>query len=575
MQDDLHRHYLDYMPETCDWFLEAPQAQEFLSSSAAVRIQGRPGTGKTVLAAFLTTYLVEQKECVLYFFCNAGDVEKREATHVHRTLLSQLLHHDETLYDAIAPFYTRSGRATADSYVDVCAALMLAISRSTDSRIFVIIDALDECEDVGNLVQVLFDARSQTSLRLNLLFTSRQMPISYPFDEDMLFESQSTSGPIHKYIDHRVLEMKTLSDGVLGLIVTRQVSRAADGLWLYARLMLDEIENLPSAALIRRHLRSVPQGLTQLYTQILRSKEATFTAVDVLFAQQLYLWLDIDDYIPSFLSVDTLSYATLSLVLRKVNFGQPVFDPVTLASKVCSPLVKVTDFRNGNSTALLHDFEIASTHHTADQYIRESQQYPAASLPLVLRPRRLRQLHRGATAIWYLTECHTSALELDQYRAEPYAYTYGAYFEMSYGMWNALWLDHLPEDIDTQEITEATSLIQNLIDFLDSASSKYSTWVETAIIINYAGSWTQLLGNATSGLSLMRRIPPSQAGISAFEVYRLARLVFFQDYVYVLRTTGPGSYRLVENYEVPAGFYERPLAVKMLEIGQRWQYLHK
>jgi len=263
----------------------------------------------------------------------------------------------------------------------------------------------------------------------------------YSFDEDMLFESQSTSGPIHKYIDHRVLQMKALSDGVLGLIVTRQVSQAADGLWLYARLMLDEIERLPSAALIQRHLRNIPHGLTQLYTQILRSKETTFTPMDLLFAQLLYLWLDVSDYIPPFLSVDSLTYEALSLILQKINFGQPVFDPATLASDVCSPLIKVTDFRNGNSTASLHDYEVASTHHTADQYIRESQTLPAAGLPLVLRPRRLRQLHRGSTCVWFFTACEISAQELGQYRVEPYAHTYGAYFEMLYGLWTALELN--------------------------------------------------------------------------------------------------------------------------------------
>ena len=83
--------------------------------------------------------------------------------------------------------------------------------------------------------------------------------------------------------------MKTLSDGVLGLIIVRQITRAADGLWLYARLMLDEIETLPSAALVQRHPRNIPHGLTQLYTQILRSKESTFTAVVLSFGQQVLL----------------------------------------------------------------------------------------------------------------------------------------------------------------------------------------------------------------------------------------------------------------------------------------------
>lgn len=73
----------------------------------------------------------------------------------------------------------------------------------------------------------------------------------------------------------------------------------------------------------------------------------------------------------------------------------------------------------------------------------------------------------------------------------------------------------------------------------------------------------------------MKDVHPSQALVPTFEAYQLARLSFFHDYIYVLRMTGPGSYRLVEQIEMPNGFHQRPQAVKLLEIGQRWQYLHK
>lgn len=68
--------------------------------------------------------------------------------------------------------------------------------------------------------------------------------------------------------------MKTLSGGALGSIVVRQATRAADGLWLYTRFMLNEMEQVPSAALIQLHLRDIPLSVTQLNTQILRSKES-------------------------------------------------------------------------------------------------------------------------------------------------------------------------------------------------------------------------------------------------------------------------------------------------------------
>ena len=85
VKDDLHRYQLEYMPGSCDWILEAPQAQDCLNFNhpTTMRVLGRPGSGKTVLASFLINHLVEQIESnVLYFFCKTGDLEKQATTHV-------------------------------------------------------------------------------------------------------------------------------------------------------------------------------------------------------------------------------------------------------------------------------------------------------------------------------------------------------------------------------------------------------------------------------------------------------------------------------------------------------------
>ena len=280
------------------------------------------------------------------------------------------------------------------------------------------------------------------------------------------------------------------------MMVVSQVSDAADGLWLYARLMLDEIESLPSAALIHRNLQNIPHGLTQLYTQILRSKEARFSDIHLRFAQQIYLWLDVADDMPSFLWMDCLTYETLSFVLQKVNFGQPVFDPIALVSELCAPLIKATDVIGDGFSAPRHDYEITSTHHAADQYIRESQDFPTKALPSILRPRKLRQLHRAVTGIWYFTECKVSEERLNWFRAKPFNSTYGSPFEMSYGIWGALRLISLPLDLDAEEITTAINLMQEVTSYLDPNSDHCLRWIETAIIINYAGRWRHLLENA-------------------------------------------------------------------------------
>ena len=575
VQDDLHRHQLEYMPGSCDWILETPQAQDCLDSkhSTTMRITGRPGTGKTVLASFLVDYLREQNERnVLYFFCKAGETEKRETTHILRTLLSQLLHVDEALYRDIEILYTKSGRAIADSYVDVYAALLLALSKTTRT-IFILIDAIDESQDAENLLQALFEAQRVAGGSLTLLCTSRQMHLPFSFDEDLVFDSQTTNLPIQKYVDHRVLQMKTLSDGVLGLIVIRQISRAADGLWLYARLMLDEIERLPSAALIQRHLRNIPRGLTELYTQILRSKESTFTPIDVKFAQQVLLWFDTRDYLSAFSPTSYVNYETLVLVLSKISFGRPLFDPAGLVSRLCSPLMRVDDFQQVEGMPSIHEYQIIPAHHTADQYIRESQSLPAAELPLLLRPRRLRQVHRCITSIWYFTACETSATHLQYLRDNPERDLYGSYFEMAYGIWNALHLDCLPIDLDEHETKEASTLLQELTNYI--SSEQCLRWVETAIIINYVGKWSKLLLNAETGLAIAKQSNNSIC-IPAFQAYRDARTSFLTDYTYVLQATGPDYYLSGgEPCVMPDGFSTRPLAVKMLEIGQKWQEVNR
>ena len=574
VKDDLHRHQLEYMPGSCDWILEAPQAQDCLNPkhSTTMRILGRPGTGKIILASFLINHLSEQNQKnVLYFFCKAGETEKRETTHILRTLLSQILHINEALYRDVEPVYTKSGRATADSYVEVKAALLRTLSKITKKK-FILIDALDESHDAENLLQVLFEAQRVAGGRMTMLFTCRQMQLPFSFDENLLFDSDTANQPIRKYVDHRVLQMKSLSDGVLGLIVVRQILRAADGLWLYARLMLDEIEKLPSAALIQRHLWNIPYGLTQLYTQILRSKESIFTAMDLKFAQQVLLWFDISDYCPVFQPRFYVDYKTLVFVLQKVNFGQPLFNPAELVSNLCSPLMRVDGVTTLEGVPPIHEYQLSPAHHTADQYIRESQNLPAANLPLLLRPRRLRQLHRCSTSIWYFTACETSATHLQNLRDDPERDSYGSYFELAYGLWSALHLIRLPINLDDHEINEASALLRELTEYI--SSEQCLRWVETAIIINYVGKWSKLLLNAESGLDSAKENSDLTC-LPAFRDYQDARMTFLADYVFVLHTTGPDRYYVESPALMPDGFHTRPLAVKMLETGQRWQEVHR
>lgn len=165
-----------------------------------------------------------------------------------------------------------------------------------------------------------------------------------------------------------------------------------------------------------------------------------------------------------------------------------------------------------------------------------------------------------------------SATHLVNLRDNPEKGAYGSYFEMAHGLWNALHLTRLPVDLDEDEVVKASTLLHDIITFI--TSKQCLRWVETAIIINYVGKWSKLLLNAELGLSIAKE-DVDLTSISAFQTYQKARLTFLADYVYVLQTTGPDRCYLESLPLISGAFHIRPLAVRMLEIGQRWQEVHR
>ena len=584
VQDDLYRRSLEYMPGSCDWVWNTSQAQEFLTSTpTSMSIQGRPGSGKTILSSFMIQSLMKRKQqVVLYFFCQAGDPEKRETTCILRTILSQLLLVDPSLYETLDPLYIKSGRAKADSYVEVYNTTLLALSKTKETDLLVFVDALDECQKFEDLVQALFGFQERVQSRMNLIFTSRPMPLDFPFGESLMIEQEASNIPIHRYVQHRIFEMATIPDKALKTKVIEQICTATDSLWLYVRLMLDEVQKLPSTALIERHLSKIPQGLTQLYTQIFRSKEANFTEAHIHFAQQLFVWMDTTEYMPARFALDRLPYEMICFVFQCVNSGEPVFDPAALTTELCSPVLEVLrlplrldeSYPDGEQS-LAPIYEIELVHHTADQYIKASQDLDAAELPMVLRPRRLRKLYRGVTAIWYFTECSASESYL---HISPDdigdLHTYGCFFEMSCALHNALTVKRLPSDLDRKEQAEAESMLHVLARFIPEDSEQCLRWIECAIVVNYAPGWEQLQQVVQGALETVLASMHS-SNLPAFDILQATRQTFYRDYVYVLQLTGPGCDDKEAEPTMPEGFQMRPLALKMLNIGRRWQHLHR
>ncbi|KAI1455802.1 hypothetical protein F4805DRAFT_468530 [Annulohypoxylon moriforme] len=524
----------DYLPHSCDEILISEQFQSLVSSDNIEKphilsLQGLPGSGKTITAALIIDHLKTKGFDVLHFFFKANDVEKRSLSHCARTILSQLIRLEEHLYNLVEPFYQESGRVVADSLSEVLRALSTAFEHSKSNRIFVILDALDESSDghsQSKQVRILNTCRPSSSLLQSSTTWS------------LLRMGNLEAKSINTYIYARVQKNP----------VADHVASAAQGLWLYARLMMDDIDRLPSIGQIQRQLTVLPKGFTELYTQIIRTAEANYNPIELKLAQQLHLWIDTTDYVPKFLM--------LELIFQYANSGEAVHDPGSVAHRVSGPLISVT-----NSQAYDLDF----IHHTAARYLRSSNSLPASHLPLMLRPRRLRHLHRAAVAIWYFSECAQSA--------EMLSYLQQTGGRPSRSIITALHLSTFPPIEDPQEASEAAVLLQTLTEFIET--SKCLRWIECAIIINYKGKFPHLLYNAVDGWKAAKKGVEDRGAFAPWLAFSEARVRFFRNYALVLATTGLGresAPREILDARLE-DIMDDELAHAILLLGLRWRKL--
>jgi hypothetical protein len=366
---------------------------------------------------------------------------------------------------------------------------------------------------------------------------------------------------ISGYIEERVSGCKHISRTPLGFEVHLRVTQAAAGLWLSARLMMDEIQRLPSPLAIARQLQNIPIGIAQLYQQIFSTMERSFSPLQLRLSQQVFLWIDMADFVR--VGRSSLDRELLDLVFQAENDGEEVFDSIDLARQLCSPLIELRGDEDDT-------IKVQFFHHTAAQFVRMCGKERAFEIPRILKPQPLKALYRANTSVWFFEESPKSDLLLQELRSNPCMGNTAEYFEMAYGLWNAFFLEELPQSLDDDEMIAASRLCDKLTEFL--LSGRCLKWIEMAIIINYAPGYVQLYENAVEALDAAYDGLPSP--LPSFRRFSIARIQFFTDYTYVLSLTGPtGSW---EEFllPVPEGFDTRRVAAQLLALGEQWTHLY-
>ncbi|OPB45737.1 hypothetical protein A0O28_0093040 [Trichoderma guizhouense] len=262
-----------WQPGTCQWLLETTEFREFVerNDKRILFCPGIPGAGKTVMAATVIDYLHKQfahdsSISIAYIYFNFRRHSEQDPNAVFSSLLKQVSQQQPSLNSSITSLYeTHVKKRTCPSLKEIIKTLQDVIQMH--SRVFVIIDALDECASSDHYREIILseiiDCTKKSDLKL--FATARDIPeISERFKYALRLEIKAVESDIRRYIDSRLSSLSPTS--VISKSKTLQeeiktgISDTVGGMFLLAQLHFDQLTDCITRKAVMKTLKALPTG---------------------------------------------------------------------------------------------------------------------------------------------------------------------------------------------------------------------------------------------------------------------------------------------------------------------------
>ena len=272
-------------PDTGLWLFEEPlfrswiQGSENAQNSRMLWLYGAPGVGKTVLSATVIVYIQQQRRSVgpkdpmvAYYYGDSTDRYNSAAFSICISLLSQLVERLPDIPSVILERYRNAkchGRlriSEGDEVFDLFREVVTALPPT-----FLIIDGLDECSGISDIMSWLQDALRSIPL-LHLMCSSRDTPAVRKHlgqQPSIRMNACLTKQDIDKYLLSAVSTLQ-FEQTDLKKHIFETLSRKAEGMFLFADLSVQTLRsaiNIDDALSI---LATVPTKINEMYGLILK-----------------------------------------------------------------------------------------------------------------------------------------------------------------------------------------------------------------------------------------------------------------------------------------------------------------
>ena len=274
--DVLSNHH----PGTGQWLFDTP---EFISwrcgDSKAMWCNGIPGAGKTILASIVIDRLEREmmsrtEDGFAYVYCSYQNPE-HTSQNLFASILQQLVQRQPILPQRIKDFYNRHDTGGTKPRLEDVLVELQATSRDLD-KIFIVVDALDECAQEKGTRTSFLEAISRFGDQFRLLITSRTTTnVVDHLPTAVCINIDAKDADVAKYLKNRIMGERRLQriiadDADLEETIITTILRNAKGMFLLARLHLDSLAKKHNRRDIRLALDGLPRELYHTYDEALQ-----------------------------------------------------------------------------------------------------------------------------------------------------------------------------------------------------------------------------------------------------------------------------------------------------------------
>jgi Cdc6-like AAA superfamily ATPase len=224
---------------TGQWLLDSGQYQAWLTAKRQTLFcPGTPGAGKTILASIVvddlnTRFRQDETIGIAYIYCNFRHQDEQKADSLLANLLKQLAERQPSLPMSVKTLYDPGNTRWWPPSHEIARVLQSVVAMYT--RVFIVVDALDECQASDGcrklFLSELFDI--QTRHGTSLMVTARPIPdIVDRFKGCISLEIRASHADVGKYVDGHLEQLRpfVLRNPRLQDDIKAGISNAVDGM---------------------------------------------------------------------------------------------------------------------------------------------------------------------------------------------------------------------------------------------------------------------------------------------------------------------------------------------------------